>query len=117
VAPEVEDAVLKMAYEYPACGQLRVSNELRKSGILISSGGVRSIWLRYDLQTFKKHLLALEDRADREGIVYTEAQLATLESARRQRESDSDEIETAHPGYLIAQDTFYVGHLKGVGRI
>jgi hypothetical protein len=84
---------------------------------LISSGGVRSIWLRYDLQTFKKHLLALEDRADREGIVYTEAQLATLESAKRQRESDPDEIETAHPGYLIAQDTFYVGHLKGVGRI
>jgi len=27
------------------------------------------------------------------------------------------EIETAHPGYLGAQDTFYVGTLKGVGRI
>ena len=117
VAPEVEEAVLKIAYEYPAYGQLRVSNELRKSGILISSGGVRSIWLRYDLQTFKKRLLALEDRAAKEGIVYTEAQLAALESAKRQRESDPDEIETAHPGYLIAQDTFYVGHLKGVGRI
>jgi transposase len=117
VAPEVEDAVLKMAYEYPAFGQLRVSNELRKSGILISSGGVRSIWLRYDLQTFKKRLFALEDRAAKEGIVYTEAQLAALESAKRQRESDPDEIETAHSGYLIAQDTFYVGHLKGVGRI
>ena len=117
VAPEVEEAVLKMAYEYPAFGQLRVSNELRKSGILISSGGVRSIWLRHDLQTFKKRLLALEERAAKEGIVYTEAQLAALESAKRKRESDPDEIETAHPGYLIAQDTFYVGHLKGVGRI
>jgi hypothetical protein len=52
VAPEVEQAVLKMAYEYPAYGQLRVANELRKSGILVSSGGVRSIWLRHDLQTF-----------------------------------------------------------------
>lgn len=117
VAPEVEEAVLKMAYEYPAYGQLRVSNELRKSGILISSGGVRSIWLRHDLQTFKKRLLSLEERAAKEGIVYTEAQLAALESAKRKRESDPDEIETAHPGYLIAQDTFYVGHLKGVGRI
>ena len=27
------------------------------------------------------------------------------------------EIETAHPGYLGSQDTYYVGTLKGVGRI
>jgi len=27
------------------------------------------------------------------------------------------EIETAHPGYLGSQDTFYVGTIKGVGRI
>lgn len=86
MAPEVEEAVLKMAYEYPAFGQLRISNELRKSGILISSGAVRSIWLRHDLQTFKKRLLALEKRAAKEGIVYTEAQLAALESAKRKRE-------------------------------
>ena len=105
VAPEVEQAVLKMAYEYPAYGQLRVANELRKSGILVSSGGVRSIWLRHDLQTFKKRLSALEQRAAKEGIVYTEAQLAALESAKQKRESDPDEIETQHPGYLIAQDT------------
>lgn len=117
VAPEVEQAVLKMAYEYPAYGQLRVANELRKSGILVSSGGVRSIWLRHELQTFKKRLLALEERAAKEGIVYTEAQLAALETAKQKRESDPDEIETQHPGYLIAQDTFYVGYLKGVGRI
>jgi transposase InsO family protein len=117
VAPEVEQAVIKMADEYPAYGQLRVANELRKSGILVSSGGVRSIWLRHDLQTFKKRLSALEQRAAKEGIVYTEAQLAALESAKQKRESDPDEIETQHPGYLIAQDTFYVGYLKGVGRI
>jgi hypothetical protein len=27
------------------------------------------------------------------------------------------EIETGHPGYLGSQDTFYVGPLKGVGRV
>jgi transposase InsO family protein len=106
-----------MAIEYPAYGQMRVSNELRKEGILVSGGGVRSIWQRHNLETFKKRLNALEEKAAKEGIVYTEAQLAALESAKRERESHPDEIETAHPGYLISQDTFYVGYLKGVGRI
>ncbi|MCX5810936.1 MAG: IS481 family transposase [Proteobacteria bacterium] len=117
VAPEVEDAVLNMAYEYPAYGQARASNELRKDGILVSGGGVRSIWLRHGLETFKKRLNLLEEKAAQEGIVYTEAQLVALEVAKKERESHPDEIETAHPGYLISQDTFYVGYLKGVGRI
>ena len=117
VAPEIEDAVLNMAYEYPAYGQARASNELRKDGILVSGGGVRSIWLRHGLETFKKRLNRLEEKAAQEGIVYTEAQLVALEVAKRERESHPDEIETAHPGYLISQDTFYVGYLKGVGRI
>jgi transposase InsO family protein len=117
VAPEIEDAVVKKTYDYPAYGQVRLSNELRKEGVLISSGGVRSIWQRHNLETFKKRLRALEEKAAQEGIVYTEAQLQALESAKRERESNPDEIETQHPGYLISQDTFYVGYLKGVGRI
>jgi len=117
VAPEIEDAVVKKTYDYPAYGQVRLSNELRKEGILVSSGGVRSIWQRHNLETFKKRLWALEEKAAKEGIVYTEAQLQALETAKRERENDPDEIETQHPGYLISQDTFYVGYLKGVGRI
>ena len=117
VVPEIEEAVVAMAYEYPAYGQLRTSNELRKRGILVSSGGIRSIWLRHGLETFKKRLKALEEKAAKEGIVYTEEQLRVLEAARQERETVPDEIETHHPGYLLAQDTFYVGYLKGVGRI
>jgi transposase InsO family protein len=117
VAPEIEDAVVKKTYDCPAYGQVRLSNELRKDGILVSSGGVRSIWQRHNLETFKKRLLALEEKAAKEGIVYTEAQLQALETAKRERENDPDEIETQHPGYLISQDTLYVGYLKGVGRL
>jgi transposase InsO family protein len=117
VAPEIEEAVLLMAFEYPAYGQLRASNELRKQGVLISSGGIRSIWLRHGLETFKKRLKALEEKAAKEGVIYTEEQLRVLEQARKERETVPDEIETHHPGYLVAQDTFYVGYIKGVGRI
>lgn len=116
VDDEVEKAVLEHAIEFPAHGQLRTSNELRKRGIFISPSGARSIWLRHDLQSFKKRLSALEKKSAEEGLILTENQIAALE-----RKKDDDlvcgEIETAHPGYLGSQDTFYVGTLKGVGRV
>lgn len=74
-------------------------------------------WLRHGLETFKKRLTFVEEKAAKEGIVYTEAQLEALKTAKREQESYPDEIETEHPGYLISQITFYVGYLKGVGRI
>lgn len=79
-------------------------------------GGVRSIWLRHDLENFKKRLKALEAKVAQDGIELNDQQIAALE---RKHEDDvaCGEIETAHPGYLGAQDTFYVGNLKGVGRI
>jgi len=116
VAPEIEEKVVDLAFEQPAWGQLRVSNQLRKDGMFISPGGVRSVWLRHDLQTFKLRLKALEAKVAQEGLVLTEEQLAALERAKHQKEAHG-EIETEHPGYLGSQDTFYVGTLKGVGRI
>lgn len=116
VEEHIEQAVVNMAIEQPALGQLRVSNELKKQGILISPGGVRSIWLRHDLQTFKLRLKALEAKSAKEGIVLTEAQLVALEKAKEEKKAHG-EIETFHPGYLGAQDTYYVGNIKGVGHI
>jgi len=117
VAPEVEEAVVKLATDNPAYGQKRVSNELKKRGIFISPGGVRSIWLRHDLQTFKKRIRALEDMlAANKSLILTETQLQAMEKAQEQKEAEG-EIETEHPGYLGAQDTYYVGTIKGVGRI
>ena len=116
VAPEVEATVVEIAIEQPAFGQVRVSNELKKKGIFVSPGGVRSIWLRHDLETFKKRLKALEAKVAQEGLILTEAQVVAMEKAKQEKEAHG-EIETEHPGYLGAQDTFYVGTLKGVGRI
>lgn len=117
VAPEVEEAVVQITIDYPAYGQKRASNELRKRGIFVSPGGVRSIWLRHNLETFKKRLKALEAHlAANKHMILTEAQLQALEKAKEQREAHG-EIETAHPGYLGSQDTYYVGTIKGIGRI
>lgn len=116
VEEHIEKAVVDLAIDQPALGQLRVSNELKKQGILISPGGVRSIWMRHDLQTFKLRLKALEAKSAQEGIVLTEAQLVALEKAKEEKKAHG-EIETHHPGYLGAQDTYYVGNIKGVGHI
>ena len=113
---QIEQAVIDYAIEQPAHGQVRASNELRKRGIFVSPTGVRGAWLRHDLQTFKKRLKALEAKAAAEGWVYTESQIAALEKREQEREV-CGEIETHHPGYLGSQDTYYVGTLKGVGRI
>lgn len=112
----VEDAVVRFAIEKPAYGQVRVANELRKQAISVSPGGVRSIWLRHDLETFKKRLKALEAKVAQEGVILTEDQLKALEKAKEDKEAHG-EIETEHPGYLLGQDTYYVGTIKGVGRI
>lgn len=116
VDEQTEAAILDFSTEYPAHGQVRASNELRKNGVFVSASGVRSIWLRHGLETMKKRLSALEKKVAEEGLVLTEAQVVALER-KKQDDEACGEIETAHPGYLGSQDTFYVGTLKGVGRI
>jgi hypothetical protein len=114
--PGIEQAVVGFALEQPAYGQVRVANELKKRAISVSPAGVRTIWLRHDLQTFQLRLKALSAKVAQEGIILTEDQVRALEKAKLEKEAHG-EIETEHPGYLGSQDTYYVGNLKGVGRI
>lgn len=112
----IEEEVKQIAIDFPAYGQVRASNELKKKGIFISPAGVRCVWLRNDRETFSKRLKLLEKKAAEEGLVLTEAQVTALEKAKEEKFA-MGEIETHHPGYLGAQDTYYVGTIKGVGRI
>ncbi|CAK7042608.1 MAG: IS481 family transposase ISSde2 [Desulfovibrio sp.] len=114
VEEATELAVTAFAIDFPAHGQVRASNELRKLGVFVSPSGVRSIWLRHGLASMKRRLTALEKKSAEEGLVLTEAQ--ALERKKQDDEAHG-EIETHHPGYLGSQDTFYVGTIKGVGRI
>lgn len=116
IEEQIENVVVAYATEQPAHGQQRAANELKKRGIFISQAGIRCVWLRNDLETFGKRLKALEAKVAQDGLILTEAQIAALERKGEEQEK-LGEIETHHPGYLGAQDTYYVGYIKGVGKI
>lgn len=116
VPAAIEERILGYCLEYPTHGQARVTNELKKEGILLSPGGVRSIWLRHGLEKSKLRLRRLEKWAAETGNILTENQIRALEKAKEEKEAYG-EIESYHPGFLLGQDTFYVGWIKGIGKI
>lgn len=116
VSPEIEQRILDYSLEFPTHGQARVSNELKRQGIILSGGGVRSIWQRHQLEKKHLRLKRLEKWAAENTNVLTEAQVQALEVAKEEKEAHG-EIETHHPGFLLGQDTYYVGYIKGIGKI
>lgn len=116
VAPKIEQAIVSMALAQPAWGKARVADELRQRGLLVSPAGVRSVWMRHDLQTRKLRIAALEAKRAQDGVVPTAAQWLALEKASL-HETPPDPWESKYPGQRGTQDAFYVGSPEGPGRL
>ncbi len=112
----IEDRILAHSLDFPSHGNRRVASELASTGIRISGGGVRCVWIRHGLASKQARLKRLEAWAAREGTVLSAEQQASLEMIKQRKEAHG-EIETHHPGFLVGQDTYYVGYIKGVGSI
>jgi transposase InsO family protein len=115
VAAEIEQAILDHALAHPCHGPTRVAQELVLRGVQVSSGGVRGVWQRHNLLTKHERLLRLEKSTGERSISLTDEQIQALE--RFSPEFRERHIEAPHTGHTVAADTFFVGSLKGVGKI
>ncbi len=111
----IEQAVPDHALEAPTRGAQRVADELLLKGIQVSSGGVRGGWSRHDLITKHERLVRLEETARKRKFNLTDEQIQALE--RFSPEFRQRHIEVLYTGDLVAVDTFFVGTLKGVGKV
>ena len=112
---EIKEKVIALSLEHPAWGPLRISDHLRLQGISVSPSTVRNLWIKENLETRYKRLLRLEEEKNGQDLDLTEEQIRLLEKANpcfRERH-----VESPYPGYLLCQDTFQVGTLKGIGRV
>ena len=115
VPGEIKEKVIRLSLEFPAFGQQRISDQLAQDGISICPTTIRNIWLKENMETKYKRLLRLEESLAGKKVELTENQIKLLEKANP--EFKERHVESHYPGYLLCQDTFYVGRLKGVGRV
>lgn len=115
--PEIEARILEMTERYPTYSYLRISNHLRLSGVPASAAAVRYVWQRHNLSRRMQRLLWMERRSRESGRILTEELKRLLAKYKRKVEDPEQHIESHKPGYLLCQDTYYLGTIKGVGRI
>jgi transposase InsO family protein len=112
---ETQQRVIALSLENPVWGCNRLSDHLALSGVCLSAVTVQNILNKNELGSRYQRLLRLETKALQEGLELTTEQIALIEKANpcfAERH-----VESSRPGELLCQDTFYVGHLKGVGKV
>ncbi len=109
IKKDKEKIILNYVIEYPTHGPRRIANELRQQGNKISETGIYNVLCRKQLNHRLNRLFYAQEKSD--NPVVTERYLR--EVAKRKEKH----IHAYYPGYLFCQDTFYVGTIKGLGRI
>lgn len=106
---DVETAILDFVHRFPAYGPQHIADELTQAGTPANRSAVYNVLKRRDLNTRKKRLEYIRIK---NGVVAT---ASDLDRDREQAKHRS--LNTRYPGHIVGMDTFYVGTLKGVGRI
>lgn len=112
---ETKEKIIRLSLLHPTWGPQRLSDHLRLEGTSVSPSTIRNLWIKEGLETRYKRMLRLEEEKSGNEMDLTEEQIRLLEKANpcfRERH-----VESLYLGYLLCQDTFMVGTLKGIGRV
>ncbi len=115
--PELEQKILEMTERYPTFSYLRISQQLRRVGVGVSPSAVRYVWQRHGLTLRYQRLLWLEPKTAARGGVLTESQFRLLRRYRGKLTDPPQQVEAPAPGFRLGPDTYFVGTIKGVGKI
>ncbi len=115
ISDDVKKKIIDLSLQNPAYGQQKIADQLALDGVTVCATTVRNVWIKADMATKYKRLLKLEDSLVDSDFKLTETQIRLLEKSNP--EFRERHVENHYPGYLLCQDTFYVGRLKGIGRI
>jgi transposase InsO family protein len=111
------DAIVAYAVEHPTHGERTIADTLaqpRYGGWRVSHGGVANVLRRAGLSRRLARLAAAESLAASEGGPLTERVLRQVRAIERAK---TVHIGSDIPGEELFFDTFYVGQLKGVGKV
>lgn len=102
--------LLKLVQEHPTWGTPRYAHAFKERGIAISDVALWYRLKRFGLNTRYKRLLYLEQ-------LKSKNQPLTERTLRQIKTQCYAIKEGLWPGHIVALDTFYVGHIKSIGRI
>src|SRR6185437_2650602 len=115
IEAHIEQAIVEMATDQPAYGQ--VANELTRRGLFAPPTGVRSVWLRHDLETFAKRLKGAGSKAGARARPYLDGIASACLGNGQAGKGSARRNRNGAPRLSRAQDTYYVGTIKSIGRI
>ena len=115
--PEIVEKILEMTRKYPSYSYNRIANQLQLEGTGISGTGVRKVWARHDLTQKLDRYLWLEKEVSEGRGTMTEKALKAVQRLKRHEEASDQHVEAHYPGELLSQDLYYVGFIKGVGKV
>jgi len=109
VPEEIEEQILNFVKEYPTYGPERTEGELKEAGIYVGHTGIYNVLKKRGLNTAKSRL---------EWVRKLSGEVVTADEITRDKEkAKTNHVEANYPGQLVGEDTFYIGCLKGIGRI
>lgn len=109
--------ILDKTRQMPGSSYNQVALALQLEGVAVSGSGVRHVWERHRLARRLARYLWLEKEVSEGRGVMTEKAIRALQRLKRLKAASDQHVQADHAGELLSQDLYFVGYIKGIGKI